>query len=431
MADVKRILVRRDTLANWQAANPALADGEPVWVSDTRDLIAGPGAFNDLWAAAQSIPGRAKASADAAAASATQAATTAAAVSRSEAIRITAAKLPVWTKKRQLAALNQSPARLLCVGDSTTAGVYSDSYGSAAGTPNQGGPNSYPSRLAAYLNARGVPAAVSMAIPGHSGNDDSRWGGPYAYSGANIGAGAAASLSFSNSGQAATLTPGVKADSYIIYWYGDGGTGTFTAQVGSEAATSINTVKSTPGIYKTTIKSASAASAANVLSFYWSSGTSFLLGVEWFDSANPNVVRILPAGVGGSQATQWANLNTANQFGGRAFIKAVAPDLTVISLGINDTAAGRTGAQVMTDVTTLANDAKLSGDVLLMSAFPHPGPSTVDDANAAFFASSYAYLDLAWRYGYQMMAWGLMTSDQTHPNALGYSDAASVLARHL
>jgi lysophospholipase L1-like esterase len=74
MADYKQIRVRRDTLANWQTANPTLADGEPVWVSDTRDLISGPGAFNALWAAAQSIPNRAKQSADAAAASAMQAA---------------------------------------------------------------------------------------------------------------------------------------------------------------------------------------------------------------------------------------------------------------------------------------------------------------------------------------------------------------------
>lgn len=350
---------------------------------------------------------------------------------RSEAVRITAAKLPVWTKKRQLAALNQSPARVLCVGDSTTAGVYSDSYTTATGSTNQGGPNSYPSRLAAFLTARGVPAAVGMAIPGHPGNDDSRWGGPYAYAGGNIGAGAAAAFTFTNSSQAATLTPGVKADTYIIYWYGDSGTGTFTAQVGNEAATSINTVKSTAGVYKTTIKSASAASAANVLSFYWSSGTSFMLAVEWFDSANPNIVRILPAGVGGSQANQWANQSATNQYGGRAFIKAVAPDLTVFSLGINDAAAGRSGTQVLTDVTTLANDAANSGDVMLMSGFPHPQATSLDAVNSAYFGSSFPYVDLAWRYGYNMVTWGLMTNDGTHPNALGYSDAASVLARHL
>lgn len=68
----QRIAVRRDILANWQTANPILDRGEPAWVSDTRDMIAGDGSsdFNTLWAAAQSIPNRAKASADAAAASA-------------------------------------------------------------------------------------------------------------------------------------------------------------------------------------------------------------------------------------------------------------------------------------------------------------------------------------------------------------------------
>lgn len=75
MADYKQIRVRRDTLANWQSANPVLIDGEPAWVTDTKDLLTGDGgsSFNDLWNAAQSIPGRAKASADAAAASATAA----------------------------------------------------------------------------------------------------------------------------------------------------------------------------------------------------------------------------------------------------------------------------------------------------------------------------------------------------------------------
>jgi hypothetical protein len=79
--DDVQILVRRDVLAALQADNPTLGDGELLWVSDTRDLIAGPGAFNDLWTAAQSIPNRAKASADAAAASAADAAKSALAAS--------------------------------------------------------------------------------------------------------------------------------------------------------------------------------------------------------------------------------------------------------------------------------------------------------------------------------------------------------------
>jgi hypothetical protein len=75
--DTKQIRVRRDTLANWQAANPVLADGELAWVLDTRDMISGDDTsdFNTLWTAAQSIPNRAATSAAAASASASAAAT--------------------------------------------------------------------------------------------------------------------------------------------------------------------------------------------------------------------------------------------------------------------------------------------------------------------------------------------------------------------
>ncbi|MCM3521793.1 SGNH/GDSL hydrolase family protein [Curtobacterium sp. P97] len=76
--DIRRIRVRRDTLANWQEGNPTLEDGELVWVTDTRDLLAGPGSFDSLWDAAQSVPTRARAAADDAKASATSAATSAA-----------------------------------------------------------------------------------------------------------------------------------------------------------------------------------------------------------------------------------------------------------------------------------------------------------------------------------------------------------------
>jgi hypothetical protein len=109
MANSVQIRVRRDTLANWQTANPTLADGEVVWVSDTRDLIAGPGAFNDLWTAAQSVPNRAKASADSAAASAASA---------------TAAVKSVTTAQSAFRSLRTAldsgrPACFMWIGDST------------------------------------------------------------------------------------------------------------------------------------------------------------------------------------------------------------------------------------------------------------------------------------------------------------------------
>ena len=120
--------------------------------------------------------------------------------SRPSSARITAQGLPTWVRKRVLAQLAHSPCRILCVGDSTTAGVYSDSYTSAIGTTNQGGPNSWPSQLAARLVAAGLPAEYSLCLPGHTGNDDSRWAiGGWGYAG--YGAGSNGVLTSASAGQ--------------------------------------------------------------------------------------------------------------------------------------------------------------------------------------------------------------------------------------
>lgn len=342
-------------------------------------------------------------------------------------VRLTQGGLAKWEKARLLASLGQAPARILCIGDSTTAGVYSDSYTTAIGSTNQGGPNSYPSRLAAELTAMGIPASVGMAIPGRPGNDDSRWTGQGAkiYGGAGIGAGYNASLQFAKAGDVGTLTPGVKADTYVIYYFGDAGTGTLSVQATGGAASSVNTARNPAAIATVTVK-AGTASAANALTISWVSGTSFILGVEFFDSTAPNTIRVLPAGVGSSTSGNW-NSNV-NVFGPRGFIRAVAPDLGIISLGINDMNSGAFASDVMTNVRAIAGDVALSGSVLLASAFPHASPSSLDDVNSLYRASEFPYVDLAARYGYQMVARGLMTVDQTHPNALGYADAAVAIA---
>jgi len=48
MAD--KIKLRRDTLANWEAVNPILDEGEPGFISDTNELVVGDGVtgFSDL-----------------------------------------------------------------------------------------------------------------------------------------------------------------------------------------------------------------------------------------------------------------------------------------------------------------------------------------------------------------------------------------------
>lgn len=335
--------------------------------------------------------------------------------------------LPTWVRKRTLNQLGQSPVRILCVGDSTTAGVYSDSYTTAIGTTNQGGPNSYPAQLAKRLTAAGIPADHSFVLPGQAGNADARWPtGTWGY--ASLGAGGNGAVTSATVGQATTITPGIVADRYIVYYFGDPGTGTITAQATGGTAVTINTAQATGKVYASAVVSAATASTANTLTLTNAAGTVFAYGVEAYDSANPNKVRVMGAGVGGSRATAWENGGAP---GALNFIKAIAPDLTIISLGVNDGAVPNSTAVVTAAIDAVAAAAAVSGDVLLMSAVPHGNPSVLDDYNAAYKASGRAYVDLQTRWGHNGQTLQFLTTDNTHPNAIGYGDMATAVAQHL
>lgn len=398
------IQVRRDTAANWTSVNPTLAQGEIGLETDTGFEKIGDG--TTAWNSLAYLPR-----------------------SDSDRANVKVKTLPVWAKKRALSQLNQSPMRILCVGDSTTAGIYSDVYGSATGSTNQGGPNSYPSQLAKRLTAMGLPADYGFALPGHSGNDDSRWtiGAGWSYVGKGNGMGNNSYI-WGTAAGTMTLNPAYAADTYVIYYYADNGTGSFTVQATGGASTTI-TSKATAGIYTATITAAS-ASASNVVTFTWVSGTAFVAGVEFVNSANGNRVRVLNGGVGGSTSADWATSGAAGSVAG---IKAIAPDLTIISLGINDSwqTPAPAASTVMSNVQAVINAAAVSGDVMLMSAFPRNASSPMDGYNAAYLASGKPYVDIQRRWMYSAQSMGLMTSDNIHPNAVGYGDIATAVANAL
>jgi lysophospholipase L1-like esterase len=338
--------------------------------------------------------------------------------------------LPRFRKKLALTRLGQSPTRVLCIGDSTTAGVYSDSYTTATGSTNQGGPNSYPAQLANRLNAAGLPAFYNLAIPGHTGNLDSRWtliGKTYATA---VGAGNNSGFALYSSGDGLSILPGVKADTYKIYFAANSGTGTMTAQATGGALSAAFGSNPTAGTYSITV-TAGSASAANTVTINWVSGTAFVVGVEWYDSTAPNRLTIANAGVGASKATTWAS-DLTGYAKAPTWMKAFAPDLTIISLGINDISEGDTPANVLAAISSLITVAQTTGDVLLMSAFPHPTATALDTVNESLRTAqgvpALPYVDLFQRYGHNMQSQGFQTTDGVHPNALGYSDTASAIA---
>jgi lysophospholipase L1-like esterase len=343
-----------------------------------------------------------------------------------------ASTMATWNRKRTLSQLNQAPARIICIGDSTTAGVYSDSYTTAIGSTDQHGPNSYPAQLVNRFNAAGLKSEYSFALPGKLNNLDPRWALDANWSYSAFFAGNAACIQSTVANAVLTLTPGVVADSYrVLLWSNTANTVSLQATGGS--SNSVDTVAlrgagSVSRLYYSPVVTASSASASNTLTITNVSGTALVAGVEYWNSASPNTVRVMNLGVGNSRATDWSNSGNA---GSLNLISTIAPDLTIISLGINDGSAANPLDTVLTSIKAIADRALQTGDVLLMSAVPHSFSSILDSYNAAYKQMDYPYVDIQQRWSYSGQTLQFLTTDGTHPNAIGYGDIATIVAQTL
>lgn len=154
-----------------------------------------------------------------------------------------------------------------------------------------------------------------------------------------------------------------------------------------------------------------------------------LLGVTAYDSTTKAFDIIVDAALGaklGDQAASgsgWENLD---------HIGFVAPDLTIINLGINDMLQGVSTATYTANLQTIITAAQASGDVLLV--FPHCfNPSNVPDATQATYAAAakalaanlgIAFLNLREALGsYAAISANLV--DGTHGNATFYGFVAA------
>lgn len=342
----------------------------------------------------------------------------------------TPATMPRFRKAVAKVRNGAADAKLLCVGDSTTSGV-----GSTGSTLTA---HSYPSQLASLLNSYFAPAAIGLGVgpTGLGSNPDGRWvlGTGWTYGQFGFGGGSCVYCSASPAGSA-VFTPGVLADRYDVYYYyvASAGTVTFTATGGSATPVSFNGA-GTAVVQKVTL-SAGSASASNTITMTEAGpGTAYILGIEpWLSTKNQ--IRVANAGVGGSSTNSWTTVPATN-LDGVAAIKAYAPDLTVISLGINDATNSVSQATYQANLSKIVSAAALTGDVILMSMPPsaanapyvtyEPQYIAVKEALASQYSG--AYLDLTARFESFSAAntLGLM-SDSYHPNDLGYWDIAQGL----
>lgn len=307
------------------------------------------------------------------------------------------------TRKAFAGALAGTRAgKILCVGDSTTWGRLSGT----TGNPSDG----YPHWLEKLLG--GVPG---LAIPpANVPLTDPRWVAGTGWSIAPFGfANGAAYLASAGAVGALTFTPGVLCDTFDVYWLGGPSNGTVQASVGGATATAVVTTNATPGWYKTTV-TAPGLAVGHTLTFQTvTTNPVYIAGVSAYDSTTPGL-RIGNAGVSGTTSALWADATARSSLNG---IRAVAPDLTIVMLGINDAGASVSVATWEANITAIVQAAQESGDVLLMSVVPSqsgvkaPIELTYQQALGELADS----LDCGW-----VDIWTLFGGSYATANALGY-----------
>lgn len=339
--------------------------------------------------------------------------------------------------------------KCLCLGDSTTAGAKASTGSTFVGQ------KAYPRRVAEMMNAYFIPAAPGLVTPRGTSSAvtaDTRWvpGAGWTANGSGlqyIGFGGKGAYFRGTGATAESLVfqdPGVLADTFDVYYRrqpGSASTGSFSVQATGGSAISVDAAAGAAiGIGKVTVAAGSAANMNSVsITGLIPSKTVDIIGVEPSLSTSRKV-RVGNAGLSGSTTVDWLTYyqgSSANDYGGLGAVKAYAPDLTIVDLGINDAnALAAPVAEYISRLQTIVTTAKMSGDVIIKTMIPSQAPAV-----AALEAQ---YVEAVKALGHPVIdqfsrvspfaayhAAGMMNSDGLHGTDLGYLDVASVVLEAL
>ena len=278
---------------------------------------------------------------------------------------MTSQQLPRWRTALAKARDGQSDARILFIGDSTTWGAGSTGY---PGLPWLG---SMPTRVAQLNTSSSLPVTVGLGIPPTAlvASVDNRWtvGTGWAIAARGFGSNACWQIISSTTTLGYNASAGgtnITADSFWIYYLGGPGVGTLSAWATGGSTVTVNAGSLASYVYRSSV-TASGVATTNTVTIS-ASGIIQIIGVEPFLSGTKQVL-VGNAGVGGSLSTQWFSSAAS---GALPAIKTFAPDLTVISLGINDANSGVTNANFYSNIQAIISTATLTGDVLLVTMPP-------------------------------------------------------------
>ncbi len=343
-----------------------------------------------------------------------------------------------WRKVLANVRSGTGPAKLACVGDSTTAG-----QGANTGTNGLTGACllSYPTLLAIALN-KIIPAQES-SIWGDKNQGaanynvfdprlviNSSWAANQTDS---VGVGMWKNSADTN---ALTFTPVQSFDTIDVYDYTNTGFGTFTIDVdgGAPLAT---VAAGTAGIRKTTVTCAAGTHAINIKRTGVGTNT-FIIGIDAYLSTAP-AIHVWNWGNPGAKA---ANLATVTNLWSYAnAIAAIVPDMVLINAGINDESVPTDLTAYTASIQTIIKSSLAGGgNVVIMVPTPVSAGSATLANQAALRQTLIAIaanndlplIDHSLRLESYLINNGLgQQYDGLHLNKLGYGVVAGSICNSL
>lgn len=346
--------------------------------------------------------------------------------------------LPKWRAAVAKVKANVANCRILCIGDSTTLGVWS-----AGGlTTGNMKPFAWPTQLSTLINNSGVNSHANSFFEG--GNSST--GGPSNYvndSRVSIGASWVNSaaealggrfLTSTSAANSIVFTPTTNCDTFNLF-YPRSTTqswGSINFKINAGAPTVYNQVSGSTPITFGVGTLTTSLGANNCTVTYDSGPLAVFGGIEAYDSSK-KWVSVMNAGRSG------ATTNHINNPTVLSLITSVGAELNIISLGINDWCTSVTIPTFKTNMQAIITAAKAAGDVLIVSPFPSqvgasgaPSTSVQNTYNAALFelavANNCAIVNIYGRWvDYTTSNGYALYGDGLHPNQTGYADTAQAI----
>lgn len=259
------------------------------------------------------------------------------------------ANLGKWRAAKAAALNGGVPAKLLIVGDSTAQGPATVE-------------KSWPTALVDALNRRGLAARPGIIAPA-TDIPDSRWAtAGWVKSGTTGPGGMGVWYSPVSPTNALYFAPHIPFTHVTFHFVRQSGGGSCVVNNDATVVTTLVTGTGTPNTYGS-VTAARTGDANDVLGIEGPTvGSVLMLGAETEDTAKPHVISVHNWAQSGTTTDQWVN-GTLSQ----AAITYLAPHLTIIMLGINDSIAAATQASYQARMQTLITLAQASGDVIVLT----------------------------------------------------------------